>query len=143
MRSARSIFMTGSFITLLVVAASRCGGGDSGGNPGAPTPPPAPPPPSASTVSIVGDRGAQSFTPNPVSVPQGQNISWRNNDNQIHRIVFNDGSYDSGNIAPGAASDPRALPAGGANYHCSLHPGMIGAISAAGGQPPPCTGPYC
>ena len=32
----------------------------------------------------------------------------------------------------------------GTNYHCSIHPGMIGAVSAAsGGAPPACTGAYC
>lgn len=142
----RSKLVVGCLAVLLVAAASRCGGGGGNGNPGAPTPPsnPNPAPPTASsTVSIMGDRGAQSFTPNPATVAQGLTVAWRNNDNQVHRIVFNDGSFDSGNIAPGAASEPRALPTNGANYHCSLHPGMIGAINASSGTPPPCDGPYC
>lgn len=138
-----SRLVVGCSAALLVFAASRCGGGDSGGNPAGPTPPPPPPPSASSTVSIVGERGTQSFNPNPASVIQGQTISWRNNDNQIHNIVLNDGSLDTGNIGPGAISEPRPLPTNGANYHCSLHPTMIGSINASGGQPPPCTGPYC
>ena len=99
---------------------------------------------SAITVAIVGDRGAQSFNPNPATIPQGQTLVFRNDDNTVHRIVFNDNSFDSGNINPGAASTGRAVPTSGANYHCSLHPGMIGSISGAHGQPPPpCTGEYC
>ena len=32
----------------------------------------------------------------------------------------------------------------GANYHCTLHPDMVGAVSAASGAaPPPCEGQYC
>jgi plastocyanin len=126
-------------IVLCVIASSKCGGSDS---PTAPTPPPTGNP--ATTIGIAGDRGAQSFTPNPATVAQGQLLVFRNNDSTVHRIVFNDNSFDSGNINPGAASDARAVPTNGANYHCSIHPGMVGSISGATGQPPPpCTGEYC
>jgi plastocyanin len=126
-------------IALCAIATSKCGGSDS---PTAPTPPPTGNP--ATTIAIAGDRGNQSFTPNPATVAQGQMLVFRNNDGVVHRIVFNDNSFDSGNINPGAASDARAVPTNGANYHCSLHPGMVGSISGATGQPPPpCTGEYC
>jgi plastocyanin len=109
----------------------------------APTPQP-PGGPTPTTVAIVGQRGAQSFTPSPATIAQGQMLAFRNNDNVVHRIVFNDNSFDSGNINPGATSDARAVPTNGANYHCSLHPGMIGSIAGSTGQPPPpCTGEYC
>jgi plastocyanin len=128
-------------IALCAIATSKCGGGDSG-SPMAPTPPGGGGP--ATTIGIAGDRGAQSFTPNPATVAQGQTLAFRNNDGVVHRIVFNDNSFDSGNINPGATSDTRTMPTNGANYHCSLHPGMIGSIAAAAGQPPPpCTGEYC
>jgi plastocyanin len=126
----------------LVVVASSCGGGgsDYNGNPNTPTPQP---PAASSTVSIMGDRGAQSFTPNPASVVQGQTVAWRNTDSVVHRIVTNDNSVDTGDIAPGATSTARVLPTNGSNYHCSIHPGMIGAINASSGAPPPCEGSYC
>jgi plastocyanin len=128
---------------LCAFAAANCGGDGYSDSPTAPTPPPAGGTP-ATTIGIAGDRGAQSFTPNPATVTQGQTLSFRNNDSQVHRIVFNDNSFDSGNINPGATSDARAVPTNGANYHCSLHPGMVGSISGGTGQPPPpCTGPYC
>jgi plastocyanin len=76
-------------------------------------------------------------------VTQGQTLSFRNNSNAPHRIVFNDNSYDSGDIAPGAASEARAMPTNGANYHCTIHPSMTGSLSAAGQAPPACTGEYC
>ena len=127
-------------VVLWAVASSNCGGSDS---PMAPTPQP-PSGPQPTTIAIVGDRGAQSFNPNPATVAQGTTLVFRNSDNVVHRIVFNDNSFDSGNIGPGASSDGRAMPTNGANYHCSLHPGMIGSISGATGQPPPpCTGSYC
>jgi plastocyanin len=146
----RSIFLVlanasvlGGSAVALMVFVSSCGGGSDNGNPMTPTPQPTPPPAASSTVSIVGDRGAQSFNPNPASVTQGQTVAWRNNDSVVHRIVTNDNTLDTGNIAPGATSDARALPTNGTNYHCTIHPGMIGAINASTGAPPPCTGPYC
>jgi plastocyanin len=83
-----------------------------------------------------------SFTPNPGSA-QGGMASWRNTDSVVHRIRSNDGSFDTGDIAPGQTTAPKAVPAAGMNYHCPIHPGMIGAVNAESGPPPPCTGIYC
>jgi plastocyanin len=71
-------------------------------------------------------------------------VAWLNNDALVHRIVANDGSFDTGDIAPGATSRAVQASAAGTNYHCSIHPAMIGAIGSAQGEPPPaCSGPYC
>jgi plastocyanin len=122
----------------LVLTCSGCGG--SSGSPSAPSTSTG----GASTITIVGERGAQSFSPNPGSPGQNQRVVWRNNDNVTHRIVLNDGSRDTGDIAPGATTAAMQLPSDGANYHCSIHPGMVGSVRAGGGAPPPpCTGPYC
>ena len=88
-------------------------------------------------------NGAQSFSPNPASVG-GQEVVFKNTDSIVHRVVLNDGSVDTGNLAPGASSAVFTMPASGTNYHCSLHPTMVGAVNpAAGGAPPTCTGQYC
>ena len=112
------------------------GGGDGGGEDA--------PPSNASTVSILGQRGSQSFSPNPVS-PGGGMVVWRNDDGVTHRIVANDGSFDTGNLLAGATSSMVQPPAGGGNYHCSIHPTTMfgGSISSDdGGEPPPCMD-YC
>jgi plastocyanin len=139
----RSMFAGICAVALCAMALSRCGDGYD--SPMAPTPqPPTGGGNTGTTVAIVGERGAQSFNPNPVTVVQGEMLVFRNNDNQVHRIVFNDNSFDTGNINAGAASTARAVPTNGANYHCTLHPNMIGSISGTAGQPPPpCTGEYC
>ena len=126
----------------IVVAVAACGGsGYGGGTPTTPTPTGGG---VGATIGIVGDRGNQSFSPNPGSPGQDQMVVWRNGDGVVHRIVLNDGNGDTGNIAPGATSAAIRVPAGGANYHCSLHPGMVGSIRSSGGEPPPpCTGQYC
>ena len=128
----------GALASLAGLAA--CGGGGSQSTPT--TPSGSPPPPPSTAITIVGDRGNLSFTPNPGSAPGGM-ASWRNTDNQVHRIRSNDGSFDTGDIAPGQTTAPKAVPGAGMNYHCPIHPGMIGAINAETGPPPPCTGIYC
>jgi len=123
--------------SILVALTTWNCGGSSGGNPTAPVPA------GATTISILGERGSQSFAPNPVSVGQGEMVAWRNADNVIHHIVLNDGSLDSGDIAPGTSSPALRLSVNGANYHCTIHPTMVGSINRSTGTPPPCEGPYC
>jgi plastocyanin len=85
------------------------------------------PPAGAITINVVRENGAQSFSPNPATVPPGQMVVWHNVDTVTHRVVLNDGNLDTGNIAPGAFSAPMLLRAVGA-YHCSIHPSMVGTI---------------
>jgi len=133
----RSTLLAGSIVAAL--ASWHCGGSGGGPTGGSGNPPPA----GASTISILGERGAQSFSPNPASVRQGDLFVWRNTDGVVHHIVLNDGSLDSGDIAPGASSPALRLAVDGANYHCTIHPAMVGSINASSGEPPPCTGLYC
>ncbi len=96
------------------------------------------------TISIVGQRGLQSFSPNAASAG-GRMVVWRNDDRDTHRIVANDGSFDTGDIAPGATSTMVQMPQGGLHYHCSIHSTtMFGAIGGGGGEAPPaCESIYC
>ena len=96
------------------------------------------------TISIAGQRDSQSFSPNPTSA-EGRMFVWRNDDGDTHRIVANDGSFDTGDLAPSATSTMVQIPQSGLNYHCSIHPTtMFGAIGGGGGEAPPvCEGLYC
>ncbi len=123
----------------VALTLTACGGGSSGtsGSPTAPTS-------NTTTISIAGERGSQSFSPNPASAG-GQMVLWRNSNGATHRIVGNDGTFDRGDLAPGATSRMVQMPQGGLNYHCSIHPTtMFGAIGGEGGvAPPTCVGDYC
>ena len=125
--------------TLLIscaIAASACGGGGS-------NTPTAPSPSTPFTITVTRQNGAQSFSPNP-ALAGGQTVVFRNADSIVHRVILNDNSVDTGDIAPGATSRAVTMPSNGTNYHCSLHPDMVGAINpASGGAPPPCEGIYC
>jgi plastocyanin len=96
----------------------------------------------ATTISIVGISGSNSYSPNPASVAQGSTVVWKNNDTRTHRIVMDDGSLDTGNIGPGASSAAMTLGASG-SYHCTIHPSMVGSINGSTSNQPPCQGAYC
>ena len=85
------------------------------------------------TINVLGVNGAQSFSPNPATLPAGQTVVWHNIDSITHRVVLNDGSIDTGNLSPGASSRPMAInvPNNGDPYHCSIHPSMIGTLVPA------------
>jgi plastocyanin len=122
-------------VVVAIAGAWGCGGGGSGTPSG----------PSSSTpitITIVGERGAQSFTPNPASAA-GQMVVFRNTDSVVHRVRLNDLSVDTGDIAPGTTSRAVRIPDAGTNYHCFFHLTMVGAVSAGTTPPPPCTGLYC
>jgi plastocyanin len=122
----------------LIAVAWACGGGyDGGGNT-----PTGPSGSGAITINVIGDRGSQSFSPNPATAA-GQQVVFRNTDSTVHRVLLNDGTIDTGDIAPGATSRVVTMPAAGTNYHCTIHTGMVGAVSTATSAPPPCTGLYC
>src|SRR5580765_7998635 len=106
-------FRTAGAVTVLLVGLWGCGGSDySTGGGATPTSPTSASPNSASsvspagvvTVNVVAINGAQSFSPNPATLPAGQLIVWHNVDTTTHRVVLNDGSVDTGNLAPGATS---------------------------------------
>ena len=124
--------------TLALTAVAACGGGSS-----SPTSPSPSPSGNAFTITVTRQNGAQSFSPNP-AVAGGQTVVFRNADSVVHRVRLNDLSIDTGDIAPGATSRAVTMPVNGTNYHCSLHPDMVGAVSpGGGGAPPMCEGIYC
>ena len=133
-----------SAIVAFSLGAWGCGSSNTSGpsspTPTAPTPTPTPaptpsptPPGAVVTINVVGINGAQSFSPNPATLPAGQMVVWHNIDSITHRVVLNDGSLDTGNLDPGASSQPMAInvPAAGDPYHCSIHPVMVGTLVPA------------
>jgi autotransporter-associated beta strand protein len=98
-------------------------------------------------IDITGINGAQSFSPNPAIVTPGQAIVWRNSGGGVtHRLVANDGSFDTGNIAGGATSAAVTVKSDNVAYHCSLHPSMTGTIRASTNvlvAAPTCSGASC
>jgi plastocyanin len=136
-------FATATVLTL-GIATWGCSG--SNYSSGSTTSPAAPTPMNANggggvTIDVVAINGAQSFSPNPATLPAGQMVVWRNVDFTTHRVVLNDRSENTGNLAPGASSQPSAIGASSGQYHCSIHPEMIGSINQDTSTSP--QGPGC
>ena len=126
--------------TLVSLASSllliSCGGGGGSSSNTPTSPSPGGSGSTTVTINIIGDRGAQSFSPNPATVPAGQMVIWRNTDSMVHRVVI-EGVVDTGDINPGASSAAQPLGAVAKGYHCLVHPGMVGALNGAS-NPDPC-----
>ena len=80
------------------------------------------------TVNIVGSSGNQAYTPNPAKVSTGAMVLMKNYTADAHHIVMDDGSADFGEIAPGK-SKMMPLTTSGGDYHCTIHPTMVGSIN--------------
>ena len=114
-------------VTALGFSLSGCAGGGYG-NPTGATSPSSSVPSNAVVINVVAINGAQSFSPNPSSIPSGQLVVWHNVDSIVHRVVLNDGELDTGNISAGGFSPAMALVAAGP-YHCTIHPEMVGTLT--------------
>jgi plastocyanin len=134
---------TRALVAATALAALNCGGGGA-------TAPSSPPPGGGSsggsnivTITIKGVNGKLSFDPNPANVAAGQLVVFKNVDVVTHHVTLDDGSLQTGDIAPGASSQPLSVGAANKAYHCTMHPSMVGSFnSAPTPDPPPCTG-YC
>lgn len=135
--SSRLTIALGGLVAVAVVIVGCSGSGSM--SPSAPTSAQSPaqsPAPSATadvTITITGMNGSNSFSPNPAAVKAGQTVAWRNADNITHTATANNGSFDTGNIAPGATSSPITMSAAASiSYRCKLHPDMVGSLNVTG-----------
>jgi plastocyanin len=93
------------------------------------------------SVSIVKDaalKGDKAYQPNPIMVKVGQELTWTNDDSQIHTatsgMVGDEDSgtvFDSGILSPGASYSFTFDEPGDIPYYCTLHPQMVGTINVS------------
>jgi len=67
------------------------------------------------------------FAPHDVIAVDGDAVVWRNGANRSHTITADDGSFDSGPLAPGG-SFALTLSLGSHKYHCRIHKFMRGVV---------------
>ena len=105
---------------VLAMAVSACGSS----SPSAPTVAAA-----DVTITMVADRAAQSYSPNPTTMRVGQTVAWKNSDTTAHDATQDASRFASGIVNAGATSSPVAMATAGTfTYHCTLHPGMVGTL---------------
>jgi plastocyanin len=82
------------------------------------------------TITIVGQDGAMSFNPPSATMKVGQTVAWSNSDSITHTSTQNSGVWDTGGVSGGTSSTPiKMTTAGTFQYHCSIHPTMVGALT--------------
>lgn len=88
-------------------------------------------------ISILGGNDSAAFQPTVAVVAPGGHVAWMNSDgeNVIHRVVADDGSFDTGDLGFQAQSAPVTLTAGRVSYHCALHQSEAGVITTVDQSP--------
>jgi plastocyanin len=93
-------------------------------------------PPAAPTASAADSPAPQAavdvrqlaFAPNLVTIGAGGSVAWTNRDELPHTVTADDGTWDSGPIAPGVTWRRTFDLPGSYRYHCTPHPFMRGVI---------------
>ena len=68
------------------------------------------------------------FDPPQMAVNTGETVEWKNEDIFSHTVTADDGSFDSGLIAPGGSWQMTAKNGGAIAYHCRPHPNMMAKL---------------
>jgi plastocyanin len=111
-----------SLVSLFIFAACSKGGGSAYGgnnnnnNTGGNTSP--------NTVTMSG----MTFSPATLTGAAGTTVTFQNNDNTTHTVTEDGGTFDSGNVAPGASYKHTFATGGTVKYHCKIHAGMKGTV---------------
>lgn len=70
-----------------------------------------------------------AFSPDNITIAKGSTVTWTNNDNTIHTVTANDGSFASDSLANGKTYSHTFNTPGVYKYRCVIHPNMIGTIT--------------
>jgi plastocyanin len=123
-----------ALVTVLSVAAIACGSDSSSPSSPSPTPTPTPTPtPGGAATAVTIPSGAQilgdrAFSPDTIDISAGSTVTWTNSDSVSHTSTSNAAGWDSGIIAPGRQFSFTFQNAGTFQYHCAIHPGMVGSV---------------
>jgi plastocyanin len=123
-RHVMSLRLIAALSAILFVTA--CGGSTSG-----PSPAPTPAPTGSTTVTIPSGSSnltTTAFGMDPLVISTGTTISWLNDDSTTHTATADANQWNSGNIAPGGRFNFTFTAPGRYDYHCQLHPNMVGEI---------------
>src|SRR5689334_1092583 len=80
-----------------------------------------------STINLTRD----AFDQPEVHISAGQTVVWNNPSERVHTVTADDTSFDSGDLAPGAAYSRSFDTPGTYAYYCQYH-GDVGGVGMAG-----------
>jgi len=119
-----------------LLAVSCGGGGSSSMPPTSGTPAGSTNDGSSGSPDVLITIAGMSFSPGTMAVKAGQTVAWKNNDGMAHTATQDQGVFDTGSIPPGGTSKPITISdTSKLTYHCSVHPGMVGALNGTAGTP--------
>lgn len=91
--------------------------------------------PAANETAAGGGEGAakaemrtMTFNPKRLEIAPGTTVTWSNNDQLVHTITADDGSWDSGPIEPGKSWSHTFTQPGEYAFHCTPHPFMKSVV---------------
>jgi plastocyanin len=70
----------------------------------------------------------RSYQPQQVTVKVGDTVTWVNQDAPKHDVVADNGEFKRDLFDKGGTFSLTFTKAGTYPYHCSIHPGMVGAV---------------
>ncbi|MCU7551531.1 cupredoxin domain-containing protein [Chitinophagaceae bacterium LB-8] len=107
-------------IFFIISACSKSGDGYGGGS----NNPPSNNNNNTSSVSM----GSSSFSPASITVKTGTTVTWTNNNDMLHTVTADDGSFNSGDLAYTKTYSHTFSQAGTFHYHCAYHANMKGTV---------------
>ena len=69
-----------------------------------------------------------TFAPKRLEIAAGTTVTWTNNDQLVHTLTADDGSWDSGPIEPGKSWSHTFTQPGEYAFHCTPHPFMKAVV---------------
>lgn len=89
-------------------------------------------PGASAAVERFVDMPGRYFEPSDLVAVVGDTVTWRNVDSSTHNIEADDGSFASGDLAPGATFSFTFSRAGAYPYQCTIHNFMTGRVDVFG-----------
>lgn len=86
--------------------------------------------PAAATLDAVHSVALKNsrFNPNLLFIKAGDTVVWTNQDMILHTVTAYEGSFDSGNLPPGATFTWTSTSPGVVPYHCNFHGLMVAVL---------------
>jgi plastocyanin len=72
--------------------------------------------------------GNRAYAPDTLNVAVGTTVTWMNTDSVSHTSTSNATGWNSGIVGPGGQFSFAFQAAGSFQYHCAIHPGMVGTV---------------
>jgi plastocyanin len=120
---------TAALIVVTLIAIAACSGSTSSTPPAAAPSQAGSPPAAPAGGSSAVDIKDLAFNPATITVATGGKVTWTNSDTTAHTVTLDDGSADSGNLAPASTFDQTFATAGTFAYHCTIHSNMHGTVT--------------